>query len=545
MIKETDIPSNYLAVIKVVGVGGGGTNAVNRMIEEGIRGVEFVAINTDAQALAISDADIKVHIGTDITKGLGAGANPEVGKESAEDSRDEIKRALAGSDMVFITAGEGGGTGTGAAPVVADIAKNDVGALTVGVVTKPFSFEGRRRAKSAEDGISNLSEAVDTLIVIPNDRLLDLSEKKTTMLEAFRMADDVLCQGTQGITDLITVPGLINLDFADVCTIMKSAGTAMMGIGVASALAPMYIAEVSPTEIRGRMVSLNQMTIVLGILAAQIVNMLLARDTSVAAEQAWNLEWGWRWMFWAETLPAALFLMMSFFIPESPVFLKLRNEGNVEMRNEAGLRELFQSKYSRILLLGLVIAVFQQWCGTNVIFNYAQEIFVGAGFDVDGMFINIVITGIANVVFTIVALYTIEKWGRRTLILLGAGGLGLIYLILGTCYFFEVKGFVMVALVVAAISTYAMTLAPVTWTLLAEIFPNRVRGIAMATCTFALWVGCCTLTFSFPSMNAVLGSSGSFWIYSAICICAFVFLFRNCPETKGKSLEELEKELIK
>ena len=234
MIKETDIPSNYLAVIKVVGVGGGGTNAVNRMIEEGIRGVEFVAINPDAQALAISDADIKVHIGTDITKGLGAGANPEVGKESAEDSRDEIKRALAGSDMVFITAGEGGGTGTGAAPVVADIAKNDVGALTVGVVTKPFSFEGRRRAKSAEDGISNLSEAVDTLIVIPNDRLLDLSEKKTTMLEAFRMADDVLCQGTQGITDLITVPGLINLDFADVCTIMKGSGTAMMGIGTAS-----------------------------------------------------------------------------------------------------------------------------------------------------------------------------------------------------------------------------------------------------------------------------------------------------------------------
>ena len=234
MIKDTDTLSNYLAVIKVVGVGGGGTNAVNRMIEEGIRGVEFVAVNTDAQALAISDADIKVHIGTDITKGLGAGANPEVGKEAAEDSRDEIKQALAGSDMVFITAGEGGGTGTGAAPVVADIAKNDVGALTVGVVTKPFTFEGRKRYNSAAEGIRNLSENVDTLIVIPNDRLLDLSEKKTTMLEAFRMADDVLCQGTQGITDLITVPGLINLDFADVCTIMKGAGTAMMGIGIAS-----------------------------------------------------------------------------------------------------------------------------------------------------------------------------------------------------------------------------------------------------------------------------------------------------------------------
>ena len=318
-----------------------------------------------------------------------------------------------------------------------------------------------------------------------------------------------------------------------------------IGIGVASALAPMYIAEVSPADIRGRMVSLNQMTIVLGILSAQVVNMLLARDTTIIPEQAWNVEWGWRWMFWAETLPAALFLLMSFFIPESPVYLKMKGSASQQpTAQEAGLKELMHAKYAKVLLLGLVIAVFQQWCGTNVIFNYAQEIFVGAGFDVDGMFINIVITGIANVVFTFVALYTIEKWGRRTLMLMGAGGLGLIYLILGTCYFFEVKGVLMVALVVAAISVYAMTLAPVTWTLLAEIFPNRVRGIAMATCTFALWVGCCTLTFSFPSMNAVLGSSGSFWIYSAICICAFIFLFRNCPETKGKSLEQLEKELV-
>ena len=318
-----------------------------------------------------------------------------------------------------------------------------------------------------------------------------------------------------------------------------------IGIGVASALAPMYIAEVSPADIRGRMVSLNQMTIVLGILSAQVVNMLLARDTTIIPEQAWNVEWGWRWMFWAETLPAALFLLMSFFIPESPVYLKMKEFASQQpTAQEAGLKELMHAKYAKVLLLGLVIAVFQQWCGTNVIFNYAQEIFVGAGFDVDGMFINIVITGIANVVFTFVALYTIEKWGRRTLMLMGAGGLGLIYLILGTCYFFEVKGVLMVALVVAAISVYAMTLAPVTWTLLAEIFPNRVRGIAMATCTFALWVGCCTLTFSFPSMNAVLGSSGSFWIYSAICICAFIFLFRNCPETKGKSLEQLEKELV-
>ena len=328
-----------------------------------------------------------------------------------------------------------------------------------------------------------------------------------------------------------------------------------VGIGVASALSPMYIAEVSPAHIRGRMVSLNQMTIVLGILAAQIVNMLLARDSSVAANMTWNVAWGWRWMFWAETAPAALFLVMSFFIPESPVYLKTHprplpvREGSNYSQGQKQAQELYtplalwrgaggEAPYRKVLLLGLVIAVFQQWCGTNVIFNYAQEIFMGAGYDVDGMFIDIVITGIANVAFTFVALYTIEKWGRRTLMLIGAGGLGLIYLTLGTCYFFEVKGVMMVVLVVTAISVYAMTLGPVTWTLLAEIFPNRIRGVAMATCTFALWVGCCTLTFSFPSMNASLGSYGTFWIYSAICVCAFVFLFRMCPETKGKELED-------
>ena len=322
-----------------------------------------------------------------------------------------------------------------------------------------------------------------------------------------------------------------------------------VGIGVASALSPMYIAEVSPAHIRGRMVSLNQMTIVLGILGAQIVNMLLARDTTDPVSQAWNLEWGWRWMFWAETLPAALFLVMSFFIPESPVYLGLKgsksSKGSKGSKgsSEAGLRELFEPRYRNVLLLGLIIAVFQQWCGTNVIFNYAQEIFVGAGFNVDGMFINIVITGIANVLFTFVALYTIEKWGRRTLMLIGAGGLGIIYAILGACYFVGMTGVLMVALVVAAISCYAMTLGPVTWTLLAEIFPHRIRGIAMATCTFALWVGCCTLTFFFPPMNATLGTYGSFWVYAAICICTFVFLLRRCPETKGKSLEQLEKEL--
>ncbi len=226
--------ANYLAVIKVVGVGGGGTNAVNRMVEAGVKGVEFIAVNTDAQALLMSDADYKVHIGVGLTKGLGAGADPDVGYQAAEESRAEIKEALQGADMVFITAGEGGGTGTGAAPVIAEIAKEEIGALTVAVVTRPFAFEGRKRALQAEEGIKRLREHVDTLIVIPNDRLLQVAEKKTTILDAFRIADDVLRQGTQGITDLITVPGLINLDFADVRTIMQDAGSALMGIGVAT-----------------------------------------------------------------------------------------------------------------------------------------------------------------------------------------------------------------------------------------------------------------------------------------------------------------------
>jgi len=226
--------ANYLAVIKVVGIGGGGTNAVNRMVEAGVKGVEFIAVNTDAQALLMSDADYKVHIGVGLTKGLGAGADPDVGLQAAEESRGEIKEALQGADMVFITAGEGGGTGTGAAPIIAQIAKEEIGALTVGVVTRPFAFEGRKRALQAEDGIKRLRESVDTLIVIPNDRLLQVAEKKTSILDAFRIADDILRQGTQGITDLITVPGLINLDFADVRTIMADAGSALMGIGIAA-----------------------------------------------------------------------------------------------------------------------------------------------------------------------------------------------------------------------------------------------------------------------------------------------------------------------
>jgi cell division protein FtsZ len=225
---------SYLAVIKVVGVGGGGTNAVSRMVDAGLHGVEFIAANTDAQALAMCDADIKLNIGHDSTKGLGAGANPDVGLASASESRDDIKEALKGADMVFVTAGEGGGTGTGAAPVIAEIAKNEIGALTVGVVTRPFDFEGSQRGRQATEGIERLREVVDTLIVIPNEKLLAVVERRTTMLDAFREADDVLRQGVQGITDLITIPGLINLDFADVRTIMQDAGSALMGIGTAS-----------------------------------------------------------------------------------------------------------------------------------------------------------------------------------------------------------------------------------------------------------------------------------------------------------------------
>ena len=226
-------PQNYLAVIKVVGIGGGGCNAVNRMIDAGLKGVEFIAINTDAQALLMSDADIKLDIGRDLTRGLGAGSDPEVGRQAAEDHRSEIEEVLRGADMVFVTAGEGGGTGTGAAPVVAEIAKSQ-GALTIAVVTRPFLFEGRRRSVQAEQGIATLKEKVDTQIVIPNDRLLTVANEKTSVLNAFKMADEVLLQGVQGITDLITTPGLINTDFADVKMVLSNAGSALMGIGQAS-----------------------------------------------------------------------------------------------------------------------------------------------------------------------------------------------------------------------------------------------------------------------------------------------------------------------
>ena len=313
-----------------------------------------------------------------------------------------------------------------------------------------------------------------------------------------------------------------------------------IGIGLASALSPMYIAEVAPADIRGKLVSLNQMTIVLGILGAQVVNMLLAREVANPQDilNSWNGQWGWRWMFWAEAVPATLFLVLSLFIPESPRYLTMKSAAQPAATAVKGeSRWKLPHIGGGLLLFGLVIAVFQQWCGTNVIFNYAEEIFTGAGYNVDSMFINIVVTGIANVVFTFVAIFTVEKWGRRRLMLIGAGGLGLIYLTLGSCYYMQVEGIFMVVLVVLAISCYAMTLGPITWVLLSEIFPDKVRGVAMAICTFALWVGCCTLTFTFPPLNEALGTYGTFWIYSGVCICAFIYLYKVCPETKGKELE--------
>lgn len=350
-----------------------------------------------------------------------------------------------------------------------------------------------------------------------------------------------------------------------------------IAIGIASGLSPMYIAEIAPSHVRGKLVSLNQLTIVLGILAAQIVNFLIAEPmpagTVLPAADSWNVLTGWRWMFWSAAFPAAAFLILAFFIPESPRWLamKKRNEqaGRILTRiggaayaaaeleavdkadekskssKQGGLKVLFSKPYRLVLFLGVIIAVFQQWCGTNVIFNYAQEIFSDAGYDLGEMLFNIVLTGITNVIFTFVAIYSVDKLGRKKLMLIGAGGLAIIYAILGTCYWMHVTGFFMIILVVAAIACYAMTLGPVTWVLIAEIFPNRVRAVAVATCTFALWVGSFTLTYTFPLLNNALGSYGTFWIYAAVCLAGFGIFALKLPETKGKSLEQLENELVK
>lgn len=333
-----------------------------------------------------------------------------------------------------------------------------------------------------------------------------------------------------------------------------------IGIGVASGLSPMYIAEVSPSDIRGRLVSLNQMTIVLGILGAQVTNWLIADDIQggIITADSWNALMGWRWMFWAAAVPSAAFFLLALFVPESPRWLLLNGRrkdaeqiirrlgyGELEFPEDVadsrpadgGMKAL--GRHAKVLSLGLFIAVFQQWCGTNVIFNYAQEIFQSAGYEVGDVLFNIVITGIANVVFTIVAINTVDRWGRRSLMLLGAGGLCLVYLALGCCYYLQVTGVFMIVLVVAAIGCYAMTLGPCTWVLISELFPNSIRAVAVSICTFALWVGSSTLTYTFPFLNSALGSYGTFWIYSAVCAAGFLLLYRQLPETKGMRLEDM------
>lgn len=349
-----------------------------------------------------------------------------------------------------------------------------------------------------------------------------------------------------------------------------------IAIGIASGLSPMYIAEIAPSHIRGKLVSLNQLTIVLGILGAQVANYMIAEPmpsgTTVPPAGSWNVLMGWRWMFWSAAFPAALFLLMALFIPESPRWLAMKGRqtqaskilsniggetyANAEIaavcngehqnntEKQGGLKMLFSKPFRLVLTIGIVIAVFQQWCGTNVIFNYAQEIFSNAGYDLGEMLFNIVLTGITNVIFTFVAIYTVDKLGRKKLMLIGAGSLAIIYAVLGACYWMHVTGLFMIILVVAAIACYAMTLGPVTWVLIAEIFPTRVRAIAVATCTFALWTASFTLTYTFPLLNTSLGSYGTFWIYALICSLGFCFFAARLPETKGKSLEELEKELV-
>lgn len=345
-----------------------------------------------------------------------------------------------------------------------------------------------------------------------------------------------------------------------------------LGIGLASAISPMYIAEISPASMRGRLVSVNQLTIVIGILAAQIINYLIAEAVPADATDdfilnSWNGQTGWRWMFWAGTLPAFAFFLLAFLIPESPRFLAKsgKRDGSLKILERIGGREyalqeqnniaetlnasdtkvdwkaLTAKKVRPMLILGIVLAVFQQWCGINVIFNYAEEIFTSAGYSVGDMLFNIVITGTVNLVFTLLAMRMVDSWGRRKLMLLGSIGLAGIYFMLGTSYFFELKGIAILVLVMVAIATYAMTLAPVTWVVLSEIFPNKIRGAAMAVATTALWIACFVLTYTFPILNKLLNASGTFWLYGLICFSGFLFIVKKLPETKGKSLEEIEK----
>ncbi|MBU4681481.1 sugar porter family MFS transporter [Cedecea davisae] len=347
-----------------------------------------------------------------------------------------------------------------------------------------------------------------------------------------------------------------------------------VGIGLASALSPMYIAEISPAAQRGRFVAVNQLTIVIGVLAAQLVNLMIAEPVASHAtlqeiSTSWNGQVGWRWMFGSGVVPAAAFLILMFFVPESPRWLVRagKSERAHQMLSRIGsksyadetLRDiqktlsqdtqkvswsaLWEPKVRPIIIIGMVLAVFQQWCGINVIFNYAQEIFASAGFDINSTLKSIVATGLINLVFTIAALPLVDKIGRRKLMLFGAAGLTIIYALIGAAYGLGILGLPVLILVLAAIATYALTLAPVTWVLLSEIFPNRVRGLAMSLGTLALWVACFLLTYTFPLLNAGLGAAGSFLLYGAICAAGFIYVRRFVPETKGVSLEALEQQL--
>ncbi|MCV9387340.1 sugar porter family MFS transporter [Reichenbachiella ulvae] len=348
-----------------------------------------------------------------------------------------------------------------------------------------------------------------------------------------------------------------------------------LGIGIASTLSPMYIAEVTPAKIRGMFVSINQLTIVVGILAAQVSNMLIAEKipdlaTNQEILSSWNGQHGWRWMFWAELIPAFLFFFFMFLVPESPRFLikagqkkkgtkilskiggaAYADKALISIENSLSIDDskvsnqlLTDKRFLSILILGVVLASFQQWCGINIIFNYAQEIFQSAGYSINDMFFNIVLTGSVNLAFTIVAMLFVDKLGRKKLMLFGAGGLTIIYIILGWFYYIDFNGWPMLVLVITAIAVFAVSLAPVTWVVLSEIFPNKIRGKAMSIATLSLWVSSSLLVLTFPYLNETLNTSGTFWVYSGICLMGFIFILKKLPETKNKSLEELEEVLM-